>query len=198
MVFCWYFCRTGVDPGCLPGALFHATSGTTNNCQLLSLFQSASAILIYGSIDRPLAQPRSLIGGHFIGALIGVSIAKLSQFIPPNVCHDLQWLIASFAVSLTLVVMQFTHTLHPPAGATALLAVVNPALLELSWYLLPVVLLSSTLALVVALLVNNIQRRYPVFWFTADAPPPPPQDEETGKVDPFRCEDDQKSQETTC
>lgn len=35
----------------------------------------------------------------------------------------------------------------------------------MGWYYLPVILLTSTLALVVALLVNNFQRRYPVFWF---------------------------------
>ena len=39
---------------------------------------------------------------------------------------------------------------------------------------MPVVLLSSTLALAVALLVNNVQRRYPVWWFAPPAPPKPP------------------------
>jgi CBS-domain-containing membrane protein len=32
----------------------------------------ASAVLIYGAIDSPLAQPRNLIGGHIISALFGV------------------------------------------------------------------------------------------------------------------------------
>ena len=61
--------------------------------------------------------------------------------------------------------MQFTKTTHPPAGATALLAAVDDVILALGWYYLPVVLLSSTMVLVSALLVNNIQRRYPVFWW---------------------------------
>lgn len=132
--------------------------------------QGASAVLIYGSIDSPLAQPRALIGGHFIGAVVGVSISKLFQFLPPERYADLQWLAGSLSVSLSIVAMQFTKTVHPPAGATALFAAVNQQVIDLSWYLIPVVLLSSTLALVVALLVNNIQRRYPVFWFMADAP----------------------------
>ena len=33
--------------------------------------QGASAVLIYGAVDAPLAQPRMLVWGHFIGALIG-------------------------------------------------------------------------------------------------------------------------------
>jgi len=33
----------------------------------------ASAVLIYGSVKSPFAQPRNLIGGHVISALIGVA-----------------------------------------------------------------------------------------------------------------------------
>ena len=60
--------------------------------------------------------------------------------------------------------MQMTRTTHPPAGATALLPAVSLEIYHLSWYFLPVVLLSSVLVLATALLINNIQRRYPVFW----------------------------------
>lgn len=66
--------------------------------------------------------------------------------------------------------MQITKTTHPPAGATALLVAVNRDVEGLSWYYLPVVLLSSTLVLVTALLSNNIQRRYPVFWINPTVP----------------------------
>ena len=66
--------------------------------------------------------------------------------------------------------MHITATTHPPAGATALLATVNQEVIEMSWYLIPVILLSSTVSLVVALLFNNIQRRYPVYWFKPIVP----------------------------
>ena len=41
----------------------------------------------------------------------------------------------------------------------------NEEIRDIGWYYLPVVLLSSALALVVALITNNMQRRYPTFWF---------------------------------
>ncbi|KIJ70017.1 hypothetical protein HYDPIDRAFT_73506, partial [Hydnomerulius pinastri MD-312] len=132
----------------------------------------ASAVLVYGAIETPLAQPRALLGGHFISALLGICISKLFRLLPPDRYLDLQWLAGSLAVSVAIVAMQVTKTTHPPAGATALLAAVNQEVVDMSWYLLPVVLLSSALALVVALVVNNIQRRYPVFWFTPIVPPP--------------------------
>jgi hypothetical protein len=57
-------------------------------------------------------------------------------------------------------------------GATALLAAVNEQIRDIGWYYLPVVLLNSALALMVALITNNIQRRYPVFWFYPSPPQP--------------------------
>jgi CBS-domain-containing membrane protein len=33
----------------------------------------ASAVLVYGAVRSPLAQPRNLVGGHVISALIGVA-----------------------------------------------------------------------------------------------------------------------------
>ncbi|KAG6856613.1 hypothetical protein H0H87_002568 [Tephrocybe sp. NHM501043] len=132
----------------------------------LSFIQGATAVLIYGAIDAPLAQPRALFGGHFIGALVGVCITKLFHLLPTEErFQELLWLAGSLACATSVVAMQVTATTHPPAGATALLAAVNTEIRDLGWYYLPVVLLTSALALVVAMLINNIQRRYPTFWF---------------------------------
>lgn len=68
--------------------------------------------------------------------------------------------------------MQITKTTHPPAGATALLPATNAQIFAMSWYFLPVVLLSSMLVLVTALLINNLQRRYPIFWISPTVPVP--------------------------
>ena len=65
--------------------------------------------------------------------------------------------------------MTLTKTIHPPAGATALLAAVDPQVEQLGWYLLPLVLLSTALTLVTSLLLNNIQRQYPTYWWTPAA-----------------------------
>ena len=63
--------------------------------------------------------------------------------------------------------MTVTNSVYPPAGATALLAAVDPQVERLGWYLLPLVLLSTSLTLITSLVVNNIQRRYPIFWWTS-------------------------------
>lgn len=117
----------------------------------------ASSVLVYGVIQSPMAQPRNLIGGHLVSAFIGVTIAK---FVP-----DILWLTAPLAVSISIVLMQITKTLHPPGGATALIAIIgSPKIKELGyWYLLYPVLTGSFILLVIAMIVNNMtaNRQYP-------------------------------------
>ncbi len=120
----------------------------------------ASAVLIYGAIKSPLAQPRNLVGGHIISAIIGVACYKL---FPAQL-----WLASSLAVATAIAVMHATKTLHPPGGATALIAVIGSGKIhELGFlYAVAPVGLGAVIMLVVALLVNNIPktREYPEFW----------------------------------
>lgn len=145
-------------------------------------------MLCFGAIEAPLAQPRALMGGHFISALIGVCITKLFGLLPTEARIDeLRWLAGSLSAAAAIVLMQITGTTHPPAGATALLAAVSPEVYTMGWYYLPVVLLSSSLVLVCALLINNIQRRYPIFWLAPAIPvvaKPLSDDAEKGSVTP--------------
>ncbi len=117
----------------------------------------ASSVLVYGVIQSPLAQPRNLIGGHLISAIIGVSIQKsLPEMI---------WLSAPLAVSLSIIAMQITQTLHPPGGATALIAVTgSPQIKALGYeYVINPVFSGTIILFIMALIFNNItkHRQYP-------------------------------------
>ncbi|MDI6853731.1 MAG: HPP family protein [Deltaproteobacteria bacterium] len=121
----------------------------------------ASAVLIYGATKSPLAQPRNLIGGHIISALIGVAAFKL--------LHSHLWLAAAVAVATSIALMHATKTLHPPGGATALIAVISGekvANLGFFYAVMPVGA-GAAILLIVALIVNNLapERKYPEFWW---------------------------------
>ncbi len=62
--------------------------------------------------------------------------------------------------------MGFTKTIHPPAGATALLAATSEDITKLGWFLIPLITLGSSLMLAVACITNNIQREFPMYWWT--------------------------------
>lgn len=120
----------------------------------------ASAVLVYGAIKSPLAQPRNLIGGHIISGLVGVAC---SQLFGTTV-----WLAAALGVSLAIAAMLATKTLHPPGGATALIAVIGgPKIHSLGFlYAFLPAGAGAVILLIVALLVNNLSRnrKYPEYW----------------------------------
>jgi CBS-domain-containing membrane protein len=72
------------------------------------------------------------------------------------------------AVSTSIALMHLTRTLHPPGGATALIAVIGGQSVHKLGYLYVVmpVALGACIMLAIALLVNNIPktRKYPEFW----------------------------------
>lgn len=121
----------------------------------------ASAVLIYGAVRSPLAQPRNLVGGHILSAIVGVICWKLF--------HSFPGIAEAMAVASAIALMHATRTLHPPGGATALIAVIGSEEVHEMGFLF--VLIPATLGplilLAVALLVNNIpkSRRYPEVWF---------------------------------
>ena len=126
----------------------------------------AAAILEYNTIESPLAQPRNLVFGHFLAAVVGVSITKLFHLLPEARFHTLRWLAGALSVGTASVVMAMTKTVHPPAGATALLCATSADVTELGWWTLALILLACMLMLVSALILNNIFRRFPVYWWT--------------------------------
>lgn len=120
----------------------------------------ASAVLLFGATKSPLAQPRNLIGGHVLSALVGVASHKIF--------HTEPWLACAMAVACVIALMHLTRTLHPPAGATALIAVIGGEKIHALGFLYAVVPVGVGVILMlgVALVFNNIPRtrRYPEFW----------------------------------
>lgn len=118
----------------------------------------ASSVLVYGAIQSPMAQPRNILGGHVVSALVGVTVAQL---LP-----DIIWLTAPLAVASSIVCMQITRTMHPPGGATALIAVTGGTKIASLgyWYVLSPVFSGALILMLVALVFNNItsKRHYPV------------------------------------
>jgi len=121
----------------------------------------AAAVLLFAAPLSPLAQPRNFIIGNFLSALIGVACY--------NYLGDHLWFAAAVAVSVSIAVMQATRTLHPPGGATAIIAVIgSQEIHDLGYfYALMPITTSVLLMLTIALLVNNLssKRSYPLYWF---------------------------------
>jgi hypothetical protein len=102
--------------------------------------------------------------GHTFSALIGVGISKLFQHHSDY--DSIQWIAGAVACGIASAVMLLTNTVHPPGGASAVLAATDPVITAMGWYFVGLVMWGATLMVVVGLVINNIQRQFPIYWWT--------------------------------
>ncbi|MDZ7750588.1 MAG: HPP family protein [Gammaproteobacteria bacterium] len=116
----------------------------------------SSAVLLFAVPHGPLSQPWPLVGGHMVSATVGVAAAR---WIP-----DLM-LAAGLAVGVSITVMYYLRCIHPPGGATAMIAVIGgDGIHDLGWqFVFTPTLLNSLAILAIALAFNAPfpWRRYP-------------------------------------
>ncbi len=116
----------------------------------------ASTFLLFVVPHSPMSQPWPLVGGHLTAAVIAVICAQL---IPSPI-----WATA-IAVGLSVFAMHLLHCLHPPAAATAMIAVLGGEVITQSGFafVYSIVLANCGLLLILALIINNLLpgRRYP-------------------------------------
>ncbi len=121
---------------------------------LIAAPMGATAVLVFGVPDSPLAQPRNVIGGNFWGALVSIICVQMFGTAP--------WVMA-LAVATTIKLMKLTRTIHPPSGAVALIGVMS----SVSWhFLFTPVLAGSVIIVLWTFVFNNLApgRTYPKHW----------------------------------
>ncbi len=147
--------------GMLALALLNTALWDRTEQGLLIGSMGASTMLIFSAPGAPFAQPRNVIGGHIVSALMGVLVQSLLPEAP--------WFASSLAVALAIAAMQVTATQHPAAAASALIAVVGSSELKaLGWvYAFYPVAISAAVLVAVGILMNNLSRKrvYPVYWW---------------------------------
>ncbi|ABE53841.1 HPP [Shewanella denitrificans OS217] len=117
----------------------------------------ATCVILFAAPTSPLAQPRNVIGGHFIAASVGIAaLYGLGD----------SYITMSVAVGVAIVAMQFLRAVHPPAGANPIVIILaGKSAVSLSFLFTPV-LVGSVLLVVIASLVNNygVKDGWPVYW----------------------------------
>jgi CBS-domain-containing membrane protein len=115
---------------------------------------ATSIVLVISQPNARPAQPRALIGGHLISALVGLLVLALAGPGPVG---------AAIAVGLAVLAMVLTDTLHPPAGISPLLIVTG----NLPWsFLVAPVLVGALMLAAFALVWHRLVLRnaWPERW----------------------------------
>lgn len=152
---CW--CMVGAGAA-ISLALFLAGPGVA---PFLLASLGGSTVFLFGLTQAPAAQPRALFGGHLGGALVGISCYQAFG--------DAFW-VFTLAQVLGMVLMLLTKTVHPPAGANAIIMVYVHANWTALWN--PVLLGILSLA-GVAVVWSRLYPgliHYPVAWFVRSPP----------------------------
>jgi len=140
--------------GCLAIAIVAGLSSSLSVMLVLGSF-GASCLILFGFPDIPFAQPRNVIGGHFLSSFVG--LVFLTLFGP-------HWWSVALATGTAIALMIYTRTAHPPASA-------NPVIVYLSqpdWsFLFFPTLFGAVILTAISLVYNNATRenRYPRYWF---------------------------------
>ncbi|MCA0432734.1 MAG: HPP family protein [Proteobacteria bacterium] len=95
----------------------------------------ATCVLLFASPQAPLSQPMNIICGNTVSAIVGVACV----YIDPG-----QFWLAGLAVGLSITLMMLLRIVHPPAGATALLAYLTGA----GWFFILFPVLAGSILLV--------------------------------------------------
>ncbi|MDR4507500.1 MAG: HPP family protein [Candidatus Brocadiaceae bacterium] len=126
-------------------------------CPMLLGSLGSTSPLLYCAYKAPLAQPRNVLLGHFIGASIGVVIYDF---------FGLTWWSLALGVSLAVVLMFVTYSVHPPAGATAYVAIQSGGLGVGYMFILNPTMLGVFIMLLIAVIFNKLGKRdYPSNWW---------------------------------
>lgn len=121
---------------------------TIEGISLLMAPLGASAVLIFGVPASPLAQPRNVILGHLLTAVIGIVFVEI---------FEVNTLTLAMATGLAVSAMLLTKTTHPPAGANPLLIMLTGQ----SWaFLFTPVLIGAVALVMIGKIMLKINQRY--------------------------------------
>ncbi|WP_273050062.1 HPP family protein [Pseudoalteromonas sp.] len=96
----------------------------------------ATAVLVFGIPNSPLAQPKNVIFGHLLTAFVGIIF---STYIGDSSVS------IALAVGVAITLMMLTKTVHPAAGANPILIIVSGQ----SWDFLIMPVLVGTMFIVI-------------------------------------------------
>ena len=131
--------------------LAYLNSFDESNLWLIPPF-GASMVLVMAAHESPLAHPKNILFGHIISAFSGVFVFSVlgSSFIS-----------LGLAVGLAIFLMMATKTVHPPAGANPIIAILGAK--GMGFILMPVAAGASFIVLFAIIYNKSLKRNYFTF-----------------------------------
>ena len=164
-IICWPPLLGGIGAGVTIGILAYITfqsvlAGTNYGLWLAASFAS-SVVVVFGYPHNEFAQPKNVVLGHLLCALIGiifVTLFKISQD------RTVFFLAIGAAVGLAVMLMMALKITHPPAGGNTIVVM----LAQDSFQFLIFPIMVGAVTIIIGGIIYNrfiLKKKYPLKWF---------------------------------
>ena len=164
-IICWPPLLGGVGAGVTIGILAYITfqsilAGTNYGLWLAASFGS-SVVVVFGYPDNEFAQPKNVLLGHLLCALIGVlfvTIFKISQD------RTIFFLAIGIAVGMSVMFMMAFKITHPPAGGNTIVVMLTQDSFQ---FLIFPIMVGAVTIIIGGIIYNRfiLKKKYPLKWF---------------------------------
>tara|TARA_B100001123_G_scaffold181885_1_gene208228 strand:- start:54 stop:575 length:522 start_codon:yes stop_codon:yes gene_type:complete len=164
-IFCWPPLLGGIGAGVTITILAYITfqsilAGTNYGLWLAASFGS-SVVVVFGYPDNEFAQPKNVLFGHLLCALIGVIFVTLFKISQDRTVF---FLAIGAAVGLAVMLMMALKITHPPAGGNTIVVM----LAQDSFQFLIFPIMVGAVTIIIGGIIYNrfiLKKKYPLKWF---------------------------------
>ena len=164
-IICWQPLLAGIGAGVTIGILAYITFQSILSDSIYGFWLAASfgstVAVVFGYPDNEFAQPKNVLLGHLLCALIGilfVILFKISQD------RTIFFLAIGLAVGVSVMLMLALKIMHPPAGGNTI--VVMLAQDSFQYLIFPIMV--GAITIVIGGVIYNrliLKKNYPTKWF---------------------------------
>ena len=164
-IICWQPLLAGIGAGVTIGILAYITFQSILSDSIYGLWLAASfgstVVVVFGYPDNEFAQPKNVLFGHLLCALIGilfVTLFKISQD------RSIFFLAIGLAVGIAVMLMMALKITHPPAGGNTIVVM----LVQDSFQYLIFPIMVGAITIIIGGVIYNrfiLKKNYPKKWF---------------------------------
>ena len=163
-IICWPPLLGGIGAGVTIGILAYITfqsviAGTNYGLWLAASFGS-SVVVVFGYPENEFAQPKNVLLGHLLCALVGIIFVTLF-----NITQDrsIFFITIGLAMGISVMLMMAFKITHPPAGGNTIVVMLT----QDSFQFLVFPIMAGAITIIIGGVIYNrliLKRKYPLTW----------------------------------
>ena len=163
-IICWPPLLGGIGAGVTIAILayitFQSTLAGTNYGLWLAASFGSSVVVVFGYPDNEFAQPKNVLFGHLLCALIGILFVILFKITQDRTIF---FLAVGLAVGISVMFMMALKIAHPPAGGNTIVAMLAQDSFQ---YLIFPIMVGAVTIIIGGIIYNRfiLKKNYPLKW----------------------------------